>query len=259
MNGEKLAGEVLLTLLPVAMAALLGGAGVWLQEWRQHRNCSLSRRAAVADAMGYLSYLEKSLAIAHQLPREDAVGQALQWIEVEMAGVRGEVTRALTANPRTDRSYVRRLKRVLLIYPMRSAAAATLRAFAYVIAALGAGLMAGMANVDDTNPAYEELIIILIVTTPVWLLVLSFGLGAAGLERRWARAVTGRRSMQDDGSGHSARHQTPTAFASHTNREPSQNLASDRHRLHERPVSAGQPTRTGPIHPRTPQGPTRRP
>ncbi|MFG3226773.1 hypothetical protein ACGF07_18550 [Kitasatospora sp. NPDC048194] len=136
-DASSVVHDVVTSALPAVVAALLGAAGLWFRDWRARRSAATRRRQQLDEAQAYLGFLGQWFttytAIAPGVDIAPARAWAADYLEDQLRALQTPETEAPTGEPTPFR---KRVRQILLLYPLRSFAGSSVRLLYYVILAL---------------------------------------------------------------------------------------------------------------------------
>ncbi|MET8540865.1 hypothetical protein ABZW03_09440 [Kitasatospora sp. NPDC004799] len=136
-DASSVVHDVVTSALPAVVAALLGAAGFWFRDWRARRSAAARRRRQLEEAQAYLGFLGQWFstytAIAPGADIAPTRAWAADYLEDQLRALQTPETEA---PPREKAPFRKRVRLVLLLYPLRSFAGSMVRLLYYVMLAL---------------------------------------------------------------------------------------------------------------------------
>lgn len=179
-SGDALAGTVVTALLTAAIPALLAAGSLWLREWRATRSAEVRRRRDLEAAYMQLKYIAAWFDVYAKVEPAAGLSHARAWAEEVLSDQLGRVRTVQQEQTDSESGRFRYrggVRKILLLFPLRSAWGNAVRVLFFALLVLFCSLVTSLLSDthkswgDRIGPAAVGLVFSCGVLYGLWLLV----------------------------------------------------------------------------------------
>ena len=183
--------ELLVAVISPVLTAVIAGLTVVTRDWRLRRTATGFQNRAFEQATRQVTFIDTWLGVYSKATNKDRSNGLLDRAVLDLEHAYATVVVATTAEKPADRRSASDVAKAVLLFPLQTSAARTVRVFYFILLLLGLLIPAMLASITNVSPAgfdtFETLFLVLFSVLCLIPAVLSW-LVAQHLERRSMRA-----------------------------------------------------------------------